>query len=53
MSEKKYFINDNVVISEEVMKMTHEERRTEIARLEAEAAKEKARIKANEKVTRL
>lgn len=38
------YLDDNVVISEEVMKMTHEERRREIARLEAEAAKEKARI---------
>lgn len=44
MADKKYFINDNVVISKEVMKMTHEERRAEIARLEAEAAKEKERI---------
>ena len=38
------YLNDNVVISEEVMKMTAEERRAEIARLEAETAKEKERI---------
>lgn len=38
------YLDDNVVISDEVMKMTHEERRAEIARLEAEAAKEKERI---------
>ncbi len=38
------YLDDNVVISEEVMKMTHEERMAEIARLEAEAAKEKERI---------
>lgn len=38
------FLDDNVVISEEVMKMTHEERQAEIARLEAEAAKEKERL---------
>ncbi len=42
--EPKDYLDDNVVISEEVMKMTHEERRAEIARLEAEAAKEKERI---------
>lgn len=41
------YLDDNVVISEEVMKMSHEERRAEIMRLEAEAAKEKARIEAN------
>lgn len=40
----EHFLDDNVVISDEVMKMTHEERRAEIARLEAEAAKEKERI---------
>lgn len=49
MDDNKYFINDNVIISDEVMKMTHEERRTEIARLEAAAAKEKARIEAEKK----
>lgn len=38
------YLDDNVVISDEVMKMTHEERQAEIARLEAEAAKEKERI---------
>lgn len=38
------YLDDNVVISEEVMKMTHEERIAEIARLEAEAAKEKERL---------
>lgn len=38
------YLDDRVTISEEVMKMTSEERRTEIARLEAEAIKEKERI---------
>lgn len=38
------YLDDNVVISEEVMKMTPEERRAEIARLEAGAAKEKERL---------
>ncbi len=38
------YLDDNVAISDEIMKMTHEERQTEIARLEAEAAKEKERI---------
>lgn len=44
MSEKEYFINDNVVIPEEIRRMTREERQTEIKRLEAEAAAEKQRI---------
>lgn len=38
------YLDDRVVISEEVFKMTSEERRAEIARLEAEAAKEMERI---------
>lgn len=38
------FLNDNVVIPEEILKMSPEERRAEIRRLEAEAAKEKERI---------
>ncbi len=38
------YLDDNVVISDEIMKMTHEERQMEIARLESEAAKEKERI---------
>ena len=44
MSEKEYFIDDRVIIPEEIFKMTKEERRAEIARLEAEAAAEKKRI---------
>lgn len=44
MNEKEYFINDNVVIPEEIRRMTKEERQTEIKRLEAEAAAEKQRI---------
>ncbi len=38
------YLDDNVVISEEVLNMTHEERRAEIDRLMAEAAKEKERL---------
>lgn len=38
------FLNDNVVIPEEILKMSPEERRAEICRLETEAAKEKERI---------
>ncbi len=38
------YLDDNVVISEEILKMSPEERRAEIRRLEAEAAKEKERI---------
>lgn len=41
------FLDDNVVISDEVKAMSREQLRAEIARLEAEAAKEKARINAN------
>ncbi len=38
------YLDDNVVISEEILKMSPEERKAEIRRLEAEAAKEKERI---------
>ena len=38
------FLNDNVVIPDEIMKMSKEERKSEIARLEAEAASVKAAI---------
>lgn len=38
------YLDDRVIISEEVLKMSSEERRAEIARLETEAAKEKERI---------
>lgn len=44
MADKKYFIDDNVVIPDYIKKMSREELDTEIARLEAEAAKEKERI---------
>ena len=44
MAEKELFINDNVVVSEEILKMTSEERWAEIRRLEAEAREEKRRI---------
>lgn len=44
MAEKEYFINDNVVIPYYIKKMSNEELDREIARLEAEAAKEKERI---------
>ena len=40
--EKKYFINDNVVIPDEIMKMTSEERQAEIARIEKEIRDKKA-----------
>lgn len=46
------FLDDNVVISDEVKAMSREQLRAEIARLEAEAAKEKARINANEKAVK-
>lgn len=44
MSEKEYFINDNVIIPEEIRRMTKEERQVEIKRLEEEAAAEKQRL---------
>lgn len=47
MSEKEYFIDDRVVIPDEIRRMTKEKRQAEIKRLEAEAAEEKARILQN------
>lgn len=44
MAEKEYFIDDRVIIPEEIKKMSHEQRLAEIARLEAEAAKKKQEI---------
>ncbi len=38
------YLDDNVVISEEILKMSPDERKAEIRRLEDEAAKEKERI---------
>lgn len=38
------FLNDNVIIPDEILKMSKEERRKEISRLEAEAAATKASI---------
>ena len=44
MAEKEYFIDDRVIIPDWVKKMTPEERRAEIARLESEAANKKQEI---------
>ena len=44
MAEKELFIDDNVVVPEEILKMTSEERKTEIARLETIAREERQRI---------
>ena len=41
MAENKLYLDDNVIISDYIRKMTHEERQKEIARLEAEAAEKK------------
>ena len=38
------FLNDNVIIPDEILKMSKEERRNEISRLEEEAAATKANI---------
>ena len=43
--EEKFFADDRYIISEEVQKMSPEERKREIARLEAEGRKERDRIK--------
>ncbi|MGN0638935.1 MAG: hypothetical protein ACI4J0_11235 [Huintestinicola sp.] len=44
MAEKEYFIDDRVVIPENVRNMTREERRAEIVRLENIAKAEKEKI---------
>ena len=44
MPEKELFIDDNVVIPDYIKSMSLEEIESEIARLEAEALKEKERI---------
>ena len=38
MNEKKYFIDDRVIIPDDIRNMTKEELQLEISRLEAEAA---------------
>ena len=48
MNEKEYFIDDRVVIPDEIRRMTKEERQIEIKRLEAKAAEEKAKILKNQ-----
>lgn len=49
MAEQKYFINDNVIISDEIRKMPQDEIEARLREAYAEAAKEKARIEAGEK----
>ena len=44
MGKVVYFVDDSFEISEEVEKMTPEERRKEAARLEEEARRERAKI---------
>ncbi len=41
--------DDNVIISDSIMKMTHDERKAEIKRIEKEAAKEKDKIEQRER----
>lgn len=45
MTKDRYFIDDRIIISDEVKQMTKEEREKEIERLEKEAREEKAKIK--------
>ncbi len=51
MAEKEYFIDDRVVVPDEIKRMTKEERLAEIARLEAEAAEKKKKIENHNKET--
>lgn len=44
MAEKEFFIDDRVIIPENVRNMTREERRAEIVRLENIAKTEKEKI---------
>lgn len=44
MNEKEYFIDDRCIIPDWIKKMTPEQRKSEIKRLEKEAAAEKERI---------
>lgn len=44
MAEKEFFIDDRVIIPENVRNMTREERRAEIVRLENIAKAEKEKI---------
>ena len=44
MNEKKYFIDDRVIIPDDIRNMTKEELQLEISRLEAEAATAKKRL---------
>lgn len=44
MAKKEYFIDDRVIIPENVRNMTRDERRAEIARLENLAKAEKEKI---------
>ena len=41
MSEKEYFIDDRVIIPDDIKKMTKEELRAELEKFEAEAFKKK------------
>lgn len=44
MAEKEYFIDDRVIIPEKIKRMTKEERKAEIKKLEAEAIAAKKAI---------
>lgn len=44
------YLDDRVIIPERIMKMSHEERRKEIERLEAEAAEKKKQIESAKSV---
>ena len=44
MNEKKYFIDDRVIIPDDIRNMTKEELQLEISRLDAEGATAKKRV---------
>lgn len=50
MAEKEYFIDDRVIIPEEIKRMSVEERNAEIKRLEAIAVAEKRMITERKRV---
>ena len=49
MSDKEYFIDDRVIIPDEIKKMTKEELETEIAKFEAEIAVRKQLLEQQKK----
>ena len=51
MAENEYFIDDRIIIPDEIKRMSKEECRAEITRLEAEAAEKKRNIEKKKTIT--